>query len=124
MGARKIKKSPRGESKSESAYVRRMRDLCLDLPEVTEAGTDDLPQFRVAKSSFAEIERRSGKLVLYLRVGEGEAPVPKTPDREGWAAVPLDRNTDWREVRELVVLSYCAVAPTKMLRALDSALST
>lgn len=120
MAALKLKKSP---SKVDVAYVRRVRDLCLDLPEVVEGATRELPGFCVAKQSFAEMEKRSGKLVLFLRVGEGEAPLPKAPDREGWAAVPLDKNTDWREVRELVLLSYCVVAPTKMLRALDSALT-
>ncbi len=119
--------------------VERVRTLCLALPEVTVRVDYSLIRARSTAQSF-DIRRRSFCLLvaredrtgrpvplLVLRAGaeEREALLSEGrpyfgsragPDRIG---VLLTGDTDWEEIRELVIESYRVLAPKKLTALLD-----
>jgi hypothetical protein len=120
--------------------VERVRTLCLALPEVTVHIDYSLIRERSTAQSF-EIRRRSFCL-LVAREGPTGKPVPllvlrADPDereallsigrpffaprraRRDRIGVLLTANTDWDEIRELVIDSYRILAPKKPSALLD-----
>jgi YjbR len=119
--------------------VERVRTLCLALPEVTVRVDYSLVRTRSTAQSF-DIRRRSFCLLvaredpagrpvplLVLRAGPEERKAllsighpffaPRAgPDRIG---VLLTDDTDWEEIRELVIESYRVLAPKKLIALLD-----
>jgi predicted DNA-binding protein (MmcQ/YjbR family) len=119
--------------------VRRIRALCLALPEVTVR----IDSSRVSSRSTAwsyDIRRRSfcllvaredskGKAVplLVLRARPEERAALLSQGRPFFASragrdrivVLLSDDTDWEEVRELVTESYRLLAPRKLTALLD-----
>ena len=119
--------------------VERIRTLCLALPEVTMRVDESLTRTRSAARSF-DIRRRSfcllvawadptGEAVprLVLRVDPDEREVllagghPFSASRAGRdrIVVVLTDDTDWGEIRELVIESYRMLAPKKLSALLD-----
>jgi predicted DNA-binding protein (MmcQ/YjbR family) len=119
--------------------VERIRALCLALPEVTVRVDYSLTRSRSTAHSF-DIRRRSfcllvawedsaGKPVplLVLRADPEEREVllsigpPFFASRAGRdrVVVVLTDDTDWGEIRELVIESYRMIAPKKLTALLD-----
>ena len=117
----------------------RVRALCLALPEVTVRIDYSLTRARSTAQSF-DIRRRSfcllvatedpaGKPVplLVLRAGPEERQAllsighPFFAPRAGRdrIGVLLTDDTDWAEIRELVIESYRVLAPKKLTELLD-----
>ena len=117
----------------------RVRALCLALPEVTVRIDYSLTRARSTAQSF-DIRRRSfcllvategpaGKPVplLVLRAGPEERQAllsighPFFAPRAGRdrIGVLLTDDTDWAEIRELVIESYRVLAPKKLTALLD-----
>jgi hypothetical protein len=119
--------------------VERIRTLCLSLPEVTVRIDDPLTDARSTAHSF-EIRRRSFCL-LVAREGAAGRPLPLLVLRAGTEeraallsighpffasraggdriVVVLTDDTDWEEIRELVIESYRILAPKKLIALLD-----
>jgi predicted DNA-binding protein (MmcQ/YjbR family) len=117
--------------------ARRVRDICLALPEVTEnqawAGT----QFRIRKRVFAHVltvDFADGPVtVLTFRASGPELEALRNGGhphfRPAWGADAVGRVLDpdatdasdvrWDEVAELVTESYCVVAPKKLVALVD-----
>jgi predicted DNA-binding protein (MmcQ/YjbR family) len=114
--------------------ARRVRGICLALPEVTEnqawAGT----QFRIRKRVFAHVLtvdfadgpvtvltfRSSGPELETLRNGGHPHFQPAWgADAVGRVLDPDASDVRWDEVAELVTESYCAVAPKKLVALVD-----
>jgi hypothetical protein len=119
--------------------VEQVRTLCLALPEVTVRVDYSLTSARSTAWSY-DIRRRSfcllvawqdpaGKPVplLVLRADPEERQAllsighPFFPPRagRGRVGVLLTDDTDWAEIRELVVESYRILAPKKLIALLD-----
>jgi hypothetical protein len=119
--------------------VDRVRTLCLALPEVTVRVDYSLIRARSTAQSF-DIRRRSfcllvaredpgGKPVplLVLRAGPEERKALLSTGRPFFAprdgrdriGVLLTDDTDWEEIRELVIESYRILAPKKLTALLD-----
>ncbi len=119
--------------------VKRIRTLCLALPEVTVRVDYSRTRARSTAQSF-DIRRRSfcllvavedsaGKPVtlLVLRADPDEREVllsighPFFASRAGRdrIGVVLTDDTDWEEIRELVTESYRVLAPKKLTALLD-----
>jgi hypothetical protein len=119
--------------------VKRIRTLCLALPEVTVRVDGSLSSTRSTAHSF-DIRRRSfcllvaredstGKAVplLVLRVDPDEReamlsmghPFFVSRTARDRIVVVLTEDTDWEEIRELVIESYRILAPKKLTALLD-----
>ena len=117
----------------------RVRMLCSNLPEVTMRVDQSLVEERSTAYSF-DIRNRSFCL-LVAREGPARRPVPMLvlradPDERdallatgrpffatragrGRIGVLLSADTDWEEIRELVIESYRILAPKKLHGLLD-----
>jgi hypothetical protein len=119
--------------------VERIRALCLALPEVTVRVDESRSRDRSTAWSY-DIRRRSfcllvaaagptGKAVplLVVRASPDERRAllavgrPFFPARAGRdrVVVMLSDDTDWEEIRELVMESYRALAPKKLSARLE-----
>jgi YjbR len=119
--------------------VERIRALCLALPEVTVRVDGSLTRERSTAHSF-EIRRRSFCLLVAREDATGK-PAPLLVMRANPAerkallsighpfiasraardriVVMLTDDTDWEEIRELVIESYRILAPKKLTALLD-----
>ena len=108
--------------------LRRLRDRCLALPEVSEEQAWTGRRFVVRKKNFAHVfalHDKDGTVATIMAF--------RSPDEErgalvasghpffflGWGrnavGMVLDGDTDWDEVREIVTESYCVLAPKKLV---------
>jgi predicted DNA-binding protein (MmcQ/YjbR family) len=104
------------------ANTARMRAIALALPEAHEEvtwGTD--VNFRVRKKIFcfpgdttmtikAEPEERDALLAT------GQFEVAAYVGRFGWLTMTLPKKPDWDEIAELIISSYCLIAPKTLAR--------
>lgn len=110
----------------------RARRICLSLPEATEQEAWGEPTFRVRKKIFAMYagnHHADGRWALWCKAPTGvqEMLVRDAPERffvppyvgpKGWVGIVLD-TVDDAELRELVVQSYCLIAPKRLQAAVD-----
>lgn len=116
--------------------IRRLRRICLALPEAHEVEAWGEPTFRVGRKMFAtyaspNTHHGSDRAGVWLKAGPGnqEFLVRAAPDRffvppyvgpSGWVGVWLDGAVDWEELRELVHDSWRLVAPRKLVKQHDA----
>ena len=116
--------------------VKRLRSICLALPETTEVEAWGEPTFRVKGKIFAmhassgthhAEESRPAVWILSVSV-EQDFVVRARPDRyfkppyvgpSGWIGAWLDRNPPWNEIEELVRDGWRRRAPKKLAALLD-----
>ena len=117
------------------ALTKRMREVCISLPEVTERLSHGTPTWFVRdKKVFAQIWPKGHHsdefphLWLAAPPGAQEMLVEADPDRffrppyvggRGWIGVRLDRTVDWDEVADLSRDAYRVIAPAKLAAQLD-----
>jgi hypothetical protein len=116
----------------DPGVLRRLRDRCLALPEVSEEQAWTGRRFVVRKKNFAHVfalHDKDGTVATIMAF--------RSPDEErgallasghpffflGWGrnavGMVLDDDTDWDEVREIVTESYCVLAPKKLVELVD-----
>lgn len=112
--------------------IARARRICMAMPEAWEQEAWGEPTWRVRKrmfAMFANDHHRDGRVALWCNapLGVQQMLVRAEPDKcfvppyvgvNGWIGVVLDRVDD-AELRELVVQSYCMVAPRKLQALVD-----
>lgn len=118
------------------------RAIALELPEATEVETWGHPTFRVRNKIFAGIGASDGQgstsfspdeigervITMTMKAAPGEQESllasgppffrPKYVGQRGWIGIIVDDETDWAEVEELVLDSYCAIAPKTLAKRL------
>lgn len=127
-------KAPRASPRKVGArgrdHLKRVRRICLALPETTEKEAWGAPTFRVRTKMFAmyvQNHHNDGRIALWCSAPAGlqAVLVSSEPNRffvppyvgpRGWIGVHLDRNDDAR-LAVCVREAYCAVAP-KTLQAI------
>ena len=121
------------KSRAEAAAIRRLRAICLALPDVTEKIAWGEPTWRAGKL-FAQMDTHhhaADHVAVWLPMGPGvqEALVDEDPiqffrppyvGHKGWVGVRIDRKPDWRVVAGLVRQAYRTVAPPHLVRRLDA----
>lgn len=117
---------------SEAAVLKRLRALCLALPEAIETTTFDHPTFQAGpKRTFAVLDdhERGGALCIVFKADLAvqaslvrAAPffLCKFGAKHGWTSLAVGDSIDWDQVRELISASYRLVALKRMVSALDS----
>jgi predicted DNA-binding protein (MmcQ/YjbR family) len=105
--------------------LKRLRALCLALPEAIERETWDIPTFRVREKIFVMFTTHENAPALWCKAPKGaqEILIQADPGRffrppyvghKGWVGMCLNGRVDWNEVNDLVRRSYQMTAP-KML---------
>ncbi len=113
--------------------LRRLRALCLALPESTEKEAWGDPTWRVRDRIFAMQKGNfdGGRPSVWLKAAEGHQAalvgsdadrffVPPYVGHKGWVGVHLDgRDIRWDELGELIQDSYRLIAPKRLAARLD-----
>jgi hypothetical protein len=115
--------------------LKRLRDLCLALPETTERTSHGEPTWFVRDRkvfvTYAD-HHHDDRLAFWCAAPPGaqEAFIGSDPGRffrppyvghRGWLGVWLDVPQDWAEIAELVTEAYRVVAPRSLVERLDHA---
>ena len=104
--------------------LRRIRQICLSLPEATEKEAWGSPTFRVKDRIFVMFvtdHHGDGRLALWLSAPSGAQAamvegdprrffVPPYVGSKGWLGVRLDRRPSWAVVAALIEAGYRQVA--------------
>ena len=102
--------------------LRKMRAICLALPDTKETPTWGEPHFRVGEKIFAGLGEKKGLLsigfkleldhadAMVRRPGFARAPYV---GHKGWVSMDVTDATDWDEARALIQQSYRLIAPKK-----------
>jgi predicted DNA-binding protein (MmcQ/YjbR family) len=124
---------------TEDARLTRLSEICLALPEAVRALRGDHADFRVRQKVFAYfLNNHHGDGIVSVCVksalGEGVDRAARLPERyylpayigaRGWFGLRLDRGAiDWREVTNIIELSYCLAAPKTLARAVEARLAS
>jgi predicted DNA-binding protein (MmcQ/YjbR family) len=113
-----------------NAVLKKLRSICLALPEACEVEAWGHPTFRAGKKMFAGIGDNTGEVALGLNVGHerqeellGDGRFFPTPyaARLGWVSLGIEGSIDWVEVAGLLREAYRRVANKRMLQALEAA---
>ena len=117
---------------TEDFRLQRISALCRALPETRRAVRGDHADFRVRKRVFAYfLNNHHGDGIISIccksELGENVDRASSDPKRfylpayigaRGWFGMRLDRGTiNWREVENILELSYCLAAPPALARA-------
>jgi hypothetical protein len=112
--------------------LRRLRDVCLALPETTERLSHGAPTFFVrGKRPFVMVldnRHGDGRFAIWCAAPEGmqtmlvEADperffVPPYVGHRGWLGFRLDRELDWNELEGIVEDAFAEVAPPSLVAA-------
>jgi hypothetical protein len=110
--------------------LRRMRELCLALPETSERLSHGAPTFFVrGKRAFLMVLTNfhgDGRFAIWCAAAAGlqEMLVDADPEKffrppyvghRGWLGVGLDRELDWDELTGIVEDAYAEIAPPKLV---------
>jgi predicted DNA-binding protein (MmcQ/YjbR family) len=109
-----------------SALSKRLRALCLALPEASEVVIKRGPTFRVDDKIFALDRTVDCRPSVWFKVPKGAQAVlmgadaglffsPPYYGAKGWVGMRLDGTPDWGEIEGLVRRSYGLVAPKRRL---------
>jgi hypothetical protein len=112
--------------------VKRLRGLCLALPETSERLSHGAPTFFVrGKRAFVMVltnHHGDGRFAIWCAAPDGmqETLVEADPERffvppyvghRGWLGVRLDRALDWDELAGIAEDAFAEVAPAKLVEA-------
>ena len=113
----------------DELIVRKLREICLALPEVKEMTTWDHPNFRVADKIFCLMGGFEGDPNITVKVGKPLLDVfLKDPrfvlashiGKHGWVSMKVaNGKLNWSEIASLCRDSYRRVAPARLTKQLD-----
>ena len=112
--------------------LKKLRAICLALPEAAEQPAHGDPAWRVRKKIFVAQKGNyaDGRPSAWMKAPDGAQAALIAADPEvffsppyvgpsGWIGVYLDVPVDWDELEELVHDSYRLVAPRKLAKLLE-----
>lgn len=115
--------------------VRRLRKICLALPESSERLSHGAPTFFVReKRAFLMVltnHHGDGRFAVWCAAPQGMQAmlvdadperffVPPYVGHRGWLGVRLDRGLDWDELTGIAEDAWAEVAPPKLVAALEA----
>ena len=115
-------KPKRAPSLQSSPVLKKLRSICLALPDATETLTWGKPHFRVADKIFCGFGQEHGKDTISFKLEKHHAaimvrdpqyaPAPYV-GKHGWVSLDATMDIDWIELESLVGESYRLIAPKK-----------
>lgn len=115
-------KSPRA-----AAVLKKLRALCLALPESSEGSQFGYPTWLAGKKTFAMARCSNGRMTVNFWAGierqgllasDPRYHVPAYIGHNGWIALDVQDGCDWTEIAGLARESYCHFALKRMLQKL------
>ena len=120
---------------SPAQSLKRLREICLALPEVTERLSHGTPTWFVRdKSVFVQFWQHGHHqddfphLWCAAPAGVQQDLIETEPERffrppyvggRGWIGVRLDVDVDWDEIADICKDAYLVIAPKRLAAALD-----
>ncbi|TAH38199.1 MAG: MmcQ/YjbR family DNA-binding protein [Planctomycetota bacterium] len=111
--------------------VKKMREICLALPDTKLTMTWGKPHFRVGDKIFAGCGEEDGRSVIGFKLEMEHAAALVRDDprfsrapyvgHKGWVSMDASQVQDWDEVAVLVLESYRLIAPKKALARMGGA---
>lgn len=104
-----------GRASGEDKDLQRLRTLCLAIPGVIETSSWGHANWRTGKTLFAAFEEYRGSKIFSFFAGNEHQDefleyerfsAPRLTDQYGWVCLKLDKDSDWREIKELVGFSH------------------
>jgi predicted DNA-binding protein (MmcQ/YjbR family) len=114
---------------SPTASLKKLRQICLCLPDAVEDEKWGKPHFCVGKKIFAGCGEENDKFVVgfKLELGHAKSMVAKPGfwkapyvGHQGWVSMDPAIIDDWKLIEELVHESFRLIAPKRTLAKLDS----
>jgi hypothetical protein len=119
---------------TDAELTRRVREICLALPEVSERVSHGAPAFFVKKqflTIWANGHHGDEFPHLWCAAPEGAQAeqIAIEPERffrppyvggRGWLGMRLDGDVDWDEVAQVCHEAYRVIAPAKLVAQLDA----
>jgi predicted DNA-binding protein (MmcQ/YjbR family) len=111
------------------AVLTRLRKICLNYPESREGRQFGNPVWAAGKKTFAIARHQDGALTLCFWVGvdaqgmfttDKRFSIPPYMGHNGWIALDVTRQCDWKEVVALCDQSYRHFASKRMLACMAS----
>ena len=109
--------------------LRKLRRICLSLPDTHETLTWGKPHFRVADKIFAGFGEDKGTPVVGFKLEMGHAkqiirdprfwPAPYV-GHKGWVSMKLAGIEDWDELRSLIFESYRLIDPKRSFARMET----
>jgi hypothetical protein len=115
----------------QDAFLERLREICLALPEASEGGGVGNPSFRVRDKIFAmRHDRHEGRWSVWCKAPTGmqHSLVQADPRRyfvppyvgvHGWIGISLEVDPDWDFTAELIEQSYRMTAPRRLVARME-----
>jgi len=113
---------------TEAQVLKKLRALCLSLPETSETTMFGHPTFKAGKKTFAVLGHQDGHLTVGLPVGHDAQRALLTDKKRflrthyvgqhGWVSLIVDGKLDEQLLAGLVRQAYEQVALKRMLAAL------
>lgn len=104
----------------EERELKRLREICRAIPGAAETSSWGHANWRAGKKKiFAEYEELRGVQTLSLFVGDARVDdfledrrfsLPRYTDHHGWVCLKLDRSTDWKEIKTLILDAHALVS--------------
>ena len=116
--------------------LRRIREICLALPETSERLSHGAPTFFVrGKRAFLMVltnHHGDGRFAIWCAAADAiqRMLVDADPERffvppyvghRGWLGARLDRDVDWEELSGIIEDAYAEVAPARLVEAARAA---
>jgi predicted DNA-binding protein (MmcQ/YjbR family) len=106
------------------ATLRKVRKICLSLPETEETPTWGKPHFRVKGKIFAGYGEENGRETIGFKLEMEHADFLVQNDKrfarapyvghKGWVSMDAKGAKDDNELRDLILESYRLIAPKKL----------
>jgi len=114
------------QSKRAQSVLKKLRSLCLALPETTEGKSFGMLVWRVGKKAFAWAGHRDTLVLTFwvgidqqaLLTGDERYRIPAYMGHNGWISLDVSDHADWNEIEALMLASYRHFALRRMLKAL------
>jgi predicted DNA-binding protein (MmcQ/YjbR family) len=100
--------------------LKKLRAICLSLPDTKETITWGQPHFRVGEKIFCGYGEEQGRMTIGFKLERPHADLVVDGDRyrrapyvgqHGWVSMDAGRIDDWDLVRAFVLESYRLIAP-------------
>ena len=111
--------------------LKKMREICLALPDTKETLTWGQPHFRVGERIFAGYGDHGGTRTIGFKLEmEHAMEIVQTDSRferapyvghKGWVTMDASRVRDWDAVGAMILESYRLIAPKKSMTKLAAA---